>query len=389
MPSFSQSIVGLRIAFLALCFGIVSAPLWTGGAGVDKGQFGSGSRNPHLFPKIGFQDGSWKTFPAAFDAYFGDHFSLRTAYMKLYAFTLWHLFHVSSSSEVLVGRAGWLYYNDVEDNDPIATYRGTNLLVDARWQAARSALVAWRDWLQARGIGFVVCIAPEKTSIYPEYLPPGFATRNHRTRVDQFMEACAGPGDIEVVDLRGPVLQAKQDGKLPLYFRTDTHWNPAGAHVGASVLLKALSSRLPAIEPLDDSDFAPQVEAAPGGDLAKILGIETGLKDWTVAYRPRLPLEEAPLDPDQGVVVTGESRSTLPRALFFRDSFANGMIPFLSPDFSRAVYIWDHQLDPRLIEKEKPDIVVLEMVERYVSHTVDLLPPEEMLRQYPKSFYLP
>ncbi len=387
MPS--SSLTRLRIVFLALCLGIVGGPLLMTPVHFDKSQFGSGPRYAHPFPQLDGHLASWTGFPAAFEDFYNDHFRLRGLYMRLYAYAMWNGFHVSPSSKVLVGRDGWLYYNDVTDNDPIATYQGTNLLTDAQVEAARSVLIAWRDWLQARGIVFVLCIAPEKTTIYPEYLPTGFATHHSRTRIDQLVEACAGAGGIEVVDLRGPLLQAKAAGTLPLYFRTDTHWNAAGASVGASVLLQALHARLPAVAPLDPSDLPTELQPAPTGDLAKMIGVPTGLRDWTAAYPPRSDAVVKSVVPEQGMVVTGQDRPGLPRAIFFRDSFASGLIPFLSPDFSRAVYVWDHQLDPRLIEEEKPNVVVLEMVERYLSRTVDLLPPDEVLRRYPKSFYLP
>jgi len=389
MPA--SSLTRLQIVFLALCLAIVAGPLLMTPVHFDKSEFGSGPRTTHPFPQLDGSLASWTAFPAAFEAFYNDYFRLRGFYMRLYALAMWNGFHVSPSSKVLVGRDGWLYYNDVTDNDPIATYQGTNLLTDDQVAAARSALIAWRDWLQARGIAFVVCVAPEKTSIYPEYLPTGFATHTPRTRIDQLLAACAGPDGVEIVDLRGPLLQAKQSSPLPLYFRTDTHWNAAGAAVGASVLLQALHSRLPAIAPLTATDFPTELRPAPPGDLARMIGVPTGLRDWTAAYPSRADAMVQSVSPERGKVVVEQDRPglPLPRALFFRDSFASGLIPFLSPDFSRAVYIWDHQLDPRLIEAEKPNVVVLEMVERYFSRTVDLLPPDEVLRRYPKSFYLP
>jgi len=388
MPSSSPSIARLRIVFLALCLGIIGGPLLMVPVNFDKAQFGSGPRTTHPFPKIALHDGSWAAFPSGFEAFYNEHFRLRGFYMRLYAYAMWDAFHVSPSSKVLIGRDGWLYYNDTEDNDPIATYQGTNLLGDTEVAASRAALIAWRDWLQARGIAFVVCIAPEKTSVYPEYLPTGFATRNHRTRVDQLVESWTAPGGVAVVDLRGPLLQAKQSGNIPLYFHTDTHWNAAGAAVGASVLLQALSAQVPTVRPFDTADFPTTAISAPPGDLAKMIGVKTDLKDWTAIYAPRFTMKKS-ASPDRPIVVTEQDNPTLPHIVLFRDSFGNGLIPFLAPDFSRAVYVWDHQLDPRLIDREKPDVVVLEMVERYASHAVDLLPPEEVLRQYPKSFYLP
>ena len=40
------------------------------------------------------------------------------------------------------------------------------------------------------------------------------------------------------------------------------------------------------------------------------------------------------------------------------------LIPLLSENFSRIVYVSAHRLDPALILREKPDVVIEEMVER-------------------------
>jgi len=54
----------------------------------------------------------------------------------------------------------------------------------------------------------------------------------------------------------------------------------------------------------------------------------------------------------------------LPRAVMLRDSMAIALIPLLSENFSRIVYVSSRTLDRDLIEREKPDIVIEELVER-------------------------
>jgi hypothetical protein len=55
------------------------------------------------------------------------------------------------------------------------------------------------------------------------------------------------------------------------------------------------------------------------------------------------------------------------RAVVFRDSFFEPLIPFMAEDFNQIVYIWtqyDHSIMEKLIEQQKPQIVIEEMVER-------------------------
>ena len=62
---------------------------------------------------------------------------------------------------------------------------------------------------------------------------------------------------------------------------------------------------------------------------------------------------------------------TLPRAVIFHDSFFNEMIPFLSDHFSWAIYHWAFKVDETLIAGEKPDVVIFEVTDRYLSRLLD------------------
>ena len=48
----------------------------------------------------------------------------------------------------------------------------------------------------------------------------------------------------------------------------------------------------------------------------------------------------------------------------YRDSMAIPLIPLLSENFGHVVYVSSHRLDPAFILREKPDVVVEQMVER-------------------------
>jgi alginate O-acetyltransferase complex protein AlgJ len=56
----------------------------------------------------------------------------------------------------------------------------------------------------------------------------------------------------------------------------------------------------------------------------------------------------------------------LPRAVMFRDSFCIGMMPLLSDHFRRIVYCWQYIFDYELVERERPDVVIQEFVERVI-----------------------
>jgi alginate O-acetyltransferase complex protein AlgJ len=61
----------------------------------------------------------------------------------------------------------------------------------------------------------------------------------------------------------------------------------------------------------------------------------------------------------------------LPSAVIFRDSFFNGLQPFTSEHFSRVVYVSDFVVNFDLIAEENPQIVILEVAERYLNKLED------------------
>jgi len=57
------------------------------------------------------------------------------------------------------------------------------------------------------------------------------------------------------------------------------------------------------------------------------------------------------------------------QAVVFRDSFFETIIPFIADDFNRLAYFWkqyDHSIMKKIIEQQKPQIVIEEMVERFL-----------------------
>lgn len=73
-----------------------------------------------------------------------------------------------------------------------------------------------------------------------------------------------------------------------------------------------------------------------------------------VTFEPRTPRQAkevenvvAPKALFQPTVVTETGDPNLPTAVVFRDSFAHELMPFLSENFNRAVYLWPYPSTPR------------------------------------------
>jgi hypothetical protein len=176
-----------------------------------------------------------------------------------------------------------------------------------------------------------------------------------------------------VLDLRPALLTAKAGERL--YHRTDTHWNDRGAYVAYAAIVGALGV---AGAPAPRASFDAPAVAVPGLDLAGMLGVTGALTEEDLPLRPRTPRRARIVEPSRpdsrlmdARLVTEQTDRSRPRAVVFRDSFGSALIPFLSEHFSRAVYLWQYNVDPEVVRAEHADVVIQEWVGRRLS----TLPP--------------
>jgi hypothetical protein len=313
-------------------------------------------------------------FPSGFGLYFNDHFGFRRPLIRVQALVKVRWLGESVSPQVIVGKDGWLFFN--ANYEQSLSQSGSDRLFTseqlARWQ---QALEVRHDWLAQRGIRYLFVIAPEKQSIYPEYLPAG--TPSHqKSRLDQLVTYLKENSQLEILDLRPPLLEAKRTRRV--YLKTDTHWNTMGALVACQAIVRKLANDFPEMKPLQESDCVTSTITFSTGDLGRMLGLSGSFVEEVEDLQLR----------DPGFVVQTEPNGTpptrvsnhrdhhLPRLLAFCDSFSGRLSQFLSQYFSRAVYRRQFYFDPGQVELEQPQVVMQEIVERYLTDDppADLLP---------------
>jgi len=314
-------------------------------------------------------------FPVGFGKYFKDNFGFRRELIGWHASWKVKWLRVSTSPDVLIGKDGWLFYagdGTLGSDNSLPPFTPGQL---AHW---RSVIEARRDWLKRRGIGYLFVIVPEKHTIYPEYMPPGAGGAGKQSRLDQLTAHLRENSDLEVVDLRPALRRAKTAHEV--YLRTDTHWNGRGAFASYQAIVGELSKSFPAVEPMSAADCTVTTRPFSEGDLAFLMGLGNQYGEEAPYVAPRVPAFR--LEGDLSVitarpVISERAGAGLPRLVMFRDSFATALIPLLSQHFSRAVYStgYQHRFDPALVERERPDVVLQEMGERFLA----LDPPAEVL----------
>jgi hypothetical protein len=286
------------------------------------------------------------------------------------------------SSQVLVGRDGWLFLaQEGSGRGIIDEARTAAPLPTAPLADIARELEYRRQWLAARGIRYLVMLAPNKNTVYPEKLPRLQAPADPGHHLRQLGTYLREHTKVDVLDVTPMLLERKKTE--PVFYVTDSHWNANGAFVAYQAILARLRRAFPAIVPLDHRRFEVESYKWLSGDLSFMMGLSRYYaenriiyrnKDW---YKARGASYDGPMEP---WFTTPPQRSVtnnpaLPRAVVFHDSFWWEMLPFMGECFDEALYAWCQpasrttfrHFDEGLITGFKPDVVIEEFTERFIS----------------------
>lgn len=316
-------------------------------------------------PHVDMTWASWRAFPEAFTRYFEDNFAFRPLFVRWQAAVRLNALGVSPSPSVVKGTNGWWFY---ADDGAMLDYAEAQPFTTPELEVWRRTLQHANDWLRARGIVYLFVLAPDKHQVYPEYMPEAIR-RAAYSRMDQLVAYLAAHSTVRVLDLRPALWHAKSTERI--YHQTDTHWNDRGAYVAYAEILSSLSASFSGLHPRPKAMFEARHVRAGGFDLARMMGLTGVLEEDNLTLESRRPRAARIVEPRtpnrygiEARLVTTLPDAAQPRAVIFRDSFASALIPFLSEHFSRALYLWQYNVDPSVIEHERPDIVIHQVVGR-------------------------
>lgn len=191
-------------------------------------------------------------FPRQFDAYYNDFFGFREGLITWNNYIVVTVFKNSPSPSVILGKKHpWLFYTG-----DVAYYRSP-LFQPQELEKLKIILEQRRDWLSSQGIQYIFLVAPNKSSVYPEYLPTAIRALSSESRLDQLMDYLKQNSDLNIVDLRQEFREAKSSHRI--YAKTDTHWNELGAFYAYRAVIQKVSKKYPLVKPFELSDFSLQL----------------------------------------------------------------------------------------------------------------------------------
>lgn len=160
---------------------------------------------------------------------------------------------------VVQGKDGWLFLGD--DMKTRCTTKAVPATVVAK-------LNRLSDIIRKSGRTFVLLIAPDKSSVYPQYLPKSYLGRSCAPAyTEAFWKAFDAHPPVGNVDIRTPLLQQARTSPVPLYRPLDSHWDMEGISIEAQLMANALDPALATGTHVED-----QGTYHPIGDLTYLLG---------------------------------------------------------------------------------------------------------------------
>jgi len=320
------------------------------------------SQNPD-FPK---NLDELEKYPGQFEEYFNDNYGFRKTLVSLNARIMDDIFNESPDARAVIGKDGWLYF---DNEDSLLDFSGRAKISDDLINKNIDAF--YRNWQQFKrqNIGYLLVIAADKATIYPEYIPD-YIKQGKTHRIDKFLEALLKKyPDFPVLDLRPILLSAKKNEII--YHKTDTHWNRSGAHYAYVKILEKLSNKNHKFKPNYRNRFS-NVDSKIIGDISLIIGSskkETSnslLEKFSRKSRPdKLKNYEKGFYKAQKYV---NSDKTLPRLFAYKDSFFGELNTLMSEHFSYMLLANEFPCDInyKTVKRYQPDYVIQQFWENRI-----------------------
>lgn len=266
---------------------------------------------------------------------------------------------LSSFPDVVEGQQDWLY---------LGADMMRACLPDRPAAEVVDALRRLRSAVEASGRRFVLVVAPNKSTMVPEFLPGRYVGRACAAAArDEFWLRTAPAS--QAVDLREGLRRAAARKGAPVYWPFDTHWTQEGAMVMVRAMAEAVLPGSTASWRVEPSEVQQSV-----GDLTRMLGRERefGVQTYTLApdgsaVRSR-DVRTDLMEPVRLTQQFGGTGVVDPSVGLIADSFTLSALSYLAGAFRdlTVVHSISVETDPGAMAAElaETDVVVLESVER-------------------------
>jgi len=330
---------------------------------------------PNLTPTQFFE------YPELFTKYAKDNYSFRNLFFYIHAIFKSKVLHVSPlPDDAILGKKNWFF-----DNAPSVTmdFRKIQPFDTNQLFITTQILTQRQNWLSKRNIKFYILITPNKNRVYPELMPSSYEIMEGRgyNYFDLLNMHLRNNSNLSLIDPTEALKLAKQH--LDVYYSTDTHWNLYGGFIGYHVLMNEMKKDFPLLKPADVTEFDYAYYYNSEGDLAKMCGLQDVFQRQEMVMKFKDPNKQLNNPLSSSILLhysnTNRVDSSNLNVVMFRDSYANYLIPFLNLHFKEVEYIWSYEFLDQIIEEKKPDVVIFESLQRFMSYALTMPNSKEVV----------
>lgn len=309
------------------------------------------------------------------DNYISKRIGYRMFAIKAYELGTAICFNQLEHTHYALGKEGYIMENL---DECIKDYQHLNLREDAELIEVFPKYLSWvSEHLKEDNVIFLYFLAPDKKTIYPEYMSDNINVYGEISRTDLIIE------DIEQLEI--PYIYPKAiffsvKENLQIYNKKydALHWNDLGNFVANQLIDEYLQEQIDNLMPLDETQFELKYE------------YRDTLANSYFPVRENVPIyylknntyiREISGDDEFGQEniygkfehYINEDCSTAPSILILRDSYFEQSVKFYTNRYREVISVHNinYEQIPMLVEYYQPDIVLFENVERVFSQNFD------------------
>ncbi len=269
--------------------------------------------------------------------------------------------------KVVRGKGGWLFLAN-DSSDVLRQHAGELTLSAEDVQGWQELLEARQAMLSARRIAYFFMVAPDTHSVYPEKLPEGFEPTPERPIHKLFNHLGDVQSSAQIIYPLKEMVDEKPNALVCSAY--DTHWTEFGALIGYERLMEEVR-KAAAVRQIPREHVLFHTRMMPG-ELSVKLGFGEDVEHLLGQVYARARLLEDNRVFNRGSLAVLECEQAPPTTcILFGDSYSLMMLRFLAESFRRLVFAHSPTIDYGLIERERPDVVVSLLAERFLIKVPD------------------
>lgn len=292
--------------------------------------------------------------------YFSDNFAFRQELTTINSYLMKQIFMVSGNDNVVVGTDNWLYFDETTND-----YLGRNVLSRRGIHNCGKVLSLLQENAEKNNCSFLFVAAPNKNSIYPEYMPPNYIKENEANNWVK-LQTELNKQNVLYVDLHSAFL--KKD--TIMYHKYDSHWNNEGAAYACNEILNKFNKKH-----TDYSNVPHHIENNFSADLWGMLYPKWEKFDKNVDYDKKHCFTYCNnVNSTKDMWIETKSKKGQQTLVMYRDSFGNALLPYLADEYENAFFTKMVPYNWELIKSHKAQNVIIEITERHISSLQEELP---------------